>query len=172
VAPVLTSGATSRSVYLPALPNGGKWLDYNNPSATYTGGTTITAAAGVDVIPTYLRAGAIVPRGDVVQANNRWDPNYVPTIRVEVAPGTGVFDYYTAAGVNTMKIAPLGTGWEFTCNPLAMTGSVRMFLPAAPATVKLNGSSLLREDDYTYAGGMLDVPVGPGDAAVTLDVIP
>lgn len=59
VAPVTEQGATSRSVYLPA---GADWYDYWT-NERHTGGQTITAAAPIDKIPLFVRAGSIVPMG-------------------------------------------------------------------------------------------------------------
>ena len=63
VAPVTDQGLTSRSVYLPA---GSDWYDYWTEKR-YTGGQTITAAAPIDQIPLFVRAGSIVPMGAAVQ---------------------------------------------------------------------------------------------------------
>lgn len=59
VAPVTEQGQTSRPVYLPA---GADWYDYWT-NQRYTGGQTITAAAPIDRIPLFVRAGSIVPMG-------------------------------------------------------------------------------------------------------------
>ncbi|MEL3952605.1 TIM-barrel domain-containing protein [Stenotrophomonas bentonitica] len=63
VAPVTTFGATSRKVYLPA---GTTWLDYYT-GQRLQGGQTIDAAAPLERIPLYVRAGAIIPTGPVQQ---------------------------------------------------------------------------------------------------------
>jgi alpha-D-xyloside xylohydrolase len=57
VAPVLHAGARSRTVYLPA---GTDWVDPRT-GATHAGGTTIEAAAPLDTVPVFVRAGADVP---------------------------------------------------------------------------------------------------------------
>jgi alpha-D-xyloside xylohydrolase len=62
VAPVTSLGETSRQVYLPA---GADWYDYWT-NRKYTGGQTIAAAAPVDQIPLFVRAGSIVPVGEQV----------------------------------------------------------------------------------------------------------
>jgi len=59
VAPVTEQGATSRSVYLPA---GADWYDFWT-ERRYAGGQTIVAAAPVDRIPVFVRAGSILPLG-------------------------------------------------------------------------------------------------------------
>ena len=59
VAPVTEQGATSRKVYLPA---GCEWYNYWT-NERLKGGQTITAAAPIDTIPLFVRAGSIVPLG-------------------------------------------------------------------------------------------------------------
>ena len=59
VAPVVEQGATSRKVYLPA---GFDWYDYWT-NKRFKGGQTITAAAPIDTLPLFVRAGSIVPLG-------------------------------------------------------------------------------------------------------------
>ena len=57
--PVMTEGATQRSLYLPA---GMEWVDFWSGKRA-NGGQTITAEAPLDRIPVYVRAGSIVPFG-------------------------------------------------------------------------------------------------------------
>lgn len=63
VAPVVEQGRTSRSVYLPA---GTDWYDYWT-NKRYTGGQTIEAAAPIERMPLFVRAGSIVPMGAAVK---------------------------------------------------------------------------------------------------------
>jgi alpha-glucosidase len=63
VAPVVTEGATSRTVYLPGT---GGWLDAAT-AVPYAGGQSYTVPAPLGRIPVFVRAGAIVPKGPVVQ---------------------------------------------------------------------------------------------------------
>ncbi|MCM1075831.1 MAG: DUF5110 domain-containing protein [Bacteroides sp.] len=60
VAPVLTQGATERQIIFPD----GLWTDYSRPSKFYHGGDTITYPAPLDVLPMFVRAGAIIPQAD------------------------------------------------------------------------------------------------------------
>jgi len=62
VAPVTEQGATSRPVYLPA---GTDWYDWWT-GAKLAGGQVVTAAAPIEHIPLYVRAGSIVPLGTPV----------------------------------------------------------------------------------------------------------
>jgi alpha-glucosidase (family GH31 glycosyl hydrolase) len=61
-APVLNEGGV-RDVYLPA----GKWYDFNT-NELVNGGQTLHVNAPLDTIPSYVRAGSIVPLGPVIQA--------------------------------------------------------------------------------------------------------
>ena len=63
VAPVTEQGATSRKVYLPA---GSDWYDWWT-NRKITGGQWIEAAAPIDRIPLFVRAGSIVPLGAPIQ---------------------------------------------------------------------------------------------------------
>jgi alpha-D-xyloside xylohydrolase len=90
VNPVTTTGATSRSVYLPA----GTWYDFWT-GATAAGGTTVTPTAPLSSIPVYGRAGGILPMGPNIQyATQSVDP-----IEIRVYPGAnGSFTLYEDAG--------------------------------------------------------------------------
>lgn len=58
LAPILKPDVTRRLVYLPA----GSWYDYWT-NKKYAGGTTISVEAPLDVVPMFVRAGAIIPVG-------------------------------------------------------------------------------------------------------------
>ena len=50
------NGARGRDVYLPA----GRWEDFWDRTRTFDGPQTITVEAPLDIIPAFVRAGAIV----------------------------------------------------------------------------------------------------------------
>ncbi len=88
VNPVMSAGATSRSVYLPA---GAAWVDFWT-GMTQSGPQTITAAAPSDHLPLYVRAGSIVPMGPIMNYSTEKpaDP-----IELRVYPGaSGSFVLY------------------------------------------------------------------------------
>jgi alpha-glucosidase (family GH31 glycosyl hydrolase) len=76
VAPVSEQGATSRKVYLPA---GCDWYNYWT-NERIKGGQTITAAAPIDTIPLFVRAGSILPLGSEVL--NADQPPAIASLRV------------------------------------------------------------------------------------------
>jgi len=93
--PVSTTGATSRSVYLPA----GTWYNFwTGASTTYATGTTVTGvSAPLALIPVYAKAGSIIPMGPKIQyATQSVDP-----IELRIYPGAdGNFTLYEDEGDN------------------------------------------------------------------------
>jgi alpha-D-xyloside xylohydrolase len=91
VAPVTEQGVTSRSVY---LPSGTDWYNYWTNERVH-GGQNVTVAAPIDIIPLFVRAGAILPLGEPVESTN--DTQRIAALRVY--PGAdGDFDIYTDDG--------------------------------------------------------------------------
>jgi alpha-glucosidase (family GH31 glycosyl hydrolase) len=66
VAPILEEGAVQRNVYLPQ----GNWIDYWTEK-TYSGPCLITAQAKLDRLPLFIRQGAIIPMGSVMQYSSQ-----------------------------------------------------------------------------------------------------
>jgi alpha-glucosidase len=58
VAPILKPDVTRRLVYLPE----GSWYDYWT-NKKFSGGTVINVEAPLDVVPMFVRGGAIIPTG-------------------------------------------------------------------------------------------------------------
>ena len=83
-----SAGKTTRNVYLPASTS---WYDFYT-GQLYKGGQTIAAAAPIDIIPLYVKAGSIVPMGPVMEYATE-KPN--AAIELRVYPGAnGQFTYY------------------------------------------------------------------------------
>jgi alpha-D-xyloside xylohydrolase len=76
VAPITDQGATSRQIYLPA---GTDWYNYWTSERVH-GGQTITAAAPIDTIPLFVRAGSIVPLGSAIESTRT--PQSIASVRV------------------------------------------------------------------------------------------
>jgi len=85
VNPVTEAGATSRSVYLPDA----KWYDFWTGHATM-GRADVNAAAPLDRIPLYVRAGSILPMGPDEQYSNE-----KPADPVELRVYTGADGSFT-----------------------------------------------------------------------------
>ena len=76
VAPVTEQGATSRKVY---LPQGSDWYNYWT-NERLKGGQTITAAAPIDTLPLFVRAGSILPLGPAILSAQQ--PQPIASLRV------------------------------------------------------------------------------------------
>ena len=159
VAPVLTAGATSRSVYLPA----GVWIDYNDKKTRHTGPATITASAPVDVVPRYVKAGAIVPRGDILKSNNNWTPNWAPSLRIEFYPAAGVasrFEYYTGKGVVAMTGSVSDTTVSWQAGNVGMNGVLEVHNVDRYTSVRRNNRTLDSADfQHDAATQVMTIPL-------------
>lgn len=118
VAPVTGQGVTARSVYLPA---GSDWYDYWT-NERHTGGQTITAAAPIDRIPLFVRAGSIIPMG--VPVPSTATRQRLASIRVY--PGrSSSFTLYDDDGVSTRKTGSSATlRWDDTAKRLTASGKL------------------------------------------------
>ena len=76
VAPVTKQDTTSRTVYLPA---GTDWYDFWT-NQRYTGGQSIVAAAPIDQLPLFVRAGSILPLGEDIE--NTTQPQKIVELRI------------------------------------------------------------------------------------------
>jgi alpha-glucosidase (family GH31 glycosyl hydrolase) len=91
VAPVTDQGVTSREIYLPA---GTDWYNYWT-NQRFHGGQTITAAAPIDSLPLFVKAGSILPLGAPVLSTN--EPQALAKLRIY--PGAdGSFTLYQDDG--------------------------------------------------------------------------
>jgi alpha-glucosidase (family GH31 glycosyl hydrolase) len=93
VAPVTDPGARSRRVWLPA----GDWYDFWT-GARIRGGRTIEAAAPLERIPIYVRAGSVVPMGPVVR--HALEPTSAPMEVHTYAGAAGAFELYDDDGLS------------------------------------------------------------------------
>lgn len=121
VAPVLDQGATSRRVYLPA---GTDWYDWWTEEK-HAGGQWIDAAAPIERIPLFVRAGAIVPLG--AQVPNTGTRQALTEIRVY--PGRdAAFTLYDDDGVTNAYRTGAGRSavlrWSEAAQKLTASGSL------------------------------------------------
>jgi len=160
VAPVITSGATSQSVYLPA----GRWMDYNNRSTIYSGGQTVTMAAPISTIPVLVREGSIIPRGNIVKGNNNWTPNWSPSLRLEIFAGhtASSFTYWTGSSAQTISATPTSDGFDISLSDLGLPGEIDVYT-TLPTSVVVNGATLDPSAwSYDSSKQLLIVPFSSG----------
>jgi alpha-D-xyloside xylohydrolase len=148
VAPVTVANVTDRKVYLPA----GRWLDYNDKHTVYAGQTTITAKAGLQELPLFVREGAIVPRGDIVKVNNNWDKDWKPRLHVEYFPaekGTSEFLYYTGSAEKKIRTERTKEGLAIQFGDLGTPGALEVYCGKVNGVTR-NGQKLREGKDYQY----------------------
>jgi MYXO-CTERM domain-containing protein len=162
VAPVLTAGATTRAVYLPA----GRWLDYNGRRQVWSGGRTVTLEAPLEVIPVLVREGAIVPRGRLLRGNDNWTPSWSPALRIELFPAENdasrTFDYFTGTAGETITATTAGKKLTVSFGDLGVAGKLDVHVKRAGAVTR-NGIRLAPADyQLDLAARLLSVPfTGP-----------
>ncbi|NIJ18834.1 alpha-D-xyloside xylohydrolase [Sphingomonas naasensis] len=130
VAPVTGQGRTSRRVY---LPKGSDWYDYWT-NRRYSGGQTIDAAAPIERIPLFVRAGSIVPIGAAVSSTA--EKQALAAIRVY--PGRDArFTLYDDDGTTNAYRAGKGIEAELVWNERSGTLSSTTRLPSGQDAAKL-----------------------------------
>jgi alpha-D-xyloside xylohydrolase len=130
VAPVTEQGRTSRRVY---LPKGSDWYDYWT-NRRYQGGQTIDAAAPIERIPVFVRAGSIVPIGAPVSSTAEKQPLQA----IRVYPGRDArFTLYDDDGTTNAYRRGGGTKSELIWNEASRTLSARTKLPQGQDAAKL-----------------------------------
>lgn len=138
----------------------------------YAGPQTIVADAPLSTIPVYVREGAIIPRGDILKANNNWDQDWEPNLRVEFFPSNETaseFDYYTGTGVRSIKMLPRPGAITITMDDLGLPGSLEVYCSAV-RSVKKNGSLLRKRDDYDYDSATRKLTI-PFSGATSLELV-
>jgi alpha-D-xyloside xylohydrolase len=148
VAPVTTAQTTERAVYLPA----GRWLNYHDRRSVYDGGNTVKADSPLDALPSYVREGAIIPRGDIVKLNNNWDANWSPKLRLQFFPSSkrsSQFNYYTGNGVQTITAEPENGGLRIEFGDLGAPGTVEVYCQRVKGMTR-NGTKLREGADYRF----------------------
>jgi alpha-glucosidase/alpha-D-xyloside xylohydrolase len=156
VAPVVEPGATVRRVYLPR----GRWWDFWT-EAVIEGGTEIAREVNLETMPLYVRAGAIIPTGPVMQHTGEAAAAATQPLDVTVYPGgDGNFDYFDDDGISFAYRnggwLGLSMAWSETDSRLSirLTPGSRLIEPR-PLRVRRAGSSTAV--DAVFRGEPLDV---------------
>jgi len=95
IAPVVKEGAITRTIYLPE----GDWLDYNHPKRHFKGKQTIEYPVSLEVIPIFVKEGAIIPKMPVMSYIGAME-NTPMILEVFPAPNkTSSFEFYEDDGL-------------------------------------------------------------------------
>jgi alpha-glucosidase len=193
VAPVLLEGSVGRTLY---LPSGADWFDASSDTR-YVGGINVTVAAPLERIPLFVRAGAVIPKGPVMQFAGEQPLQDVhlqlypgPATTFQMYEDDGVsFDYArgmylstaitradTASGM-TCRIERTGGNW---IPPAGRSWWLEIHASAAPAAVTSNGVAVPQAASETALTSMPQgwvrrsdgrVIVRVADAASAIDVV-
>jgi alpha-glucosidase len=106
VSPVTTPGAANWSTYLPA---GTQWINWWTDSI-HNGGASTSTSVPLDRVPIYVRAGAIIPTGPIVQYDGQ-APLDPLTIECYPTGGESSFTLYEDDGIS----------WAFQSGGFAQT---------------------------------------------------
>lgn len=151
VAPMVNEGG-SRTVY---FPKGANYLEYYNKTAVYTGGSTTEVQLELEYSPVYVKAGSIVPRGDIVQANNKWTKNWAPHLNIEAYPtfdvSTSTFTYYNGVSKKAAPITMITNKQQSSVKVIYGDLGVRGKLTLFTKNGELNAT-------LTVAGGIVEFP--------------
>jgi alpha-glucosidase (family GH31 glycosyl hydrolase) len=160
ICPVTTKGALSQTVYFP----GGEWIDYET-GERISGRQYKSFLTSLEVLPIYIRAGAIIP----MQAPMQWVGQYPENLlTLDVYPAETSFrelyeddgetmNYEKGIFALTRFKSELTSGaWTFTADkpkgpfiPPAHTYLIKVLLDKKPATVSENGKMLTELDSLT-----------------------
>lgn len=141
VAPVLSSGATTRSVTLPA----GTWVDLRT-GTNYAGGNTYTMAAPRQYIPVLIRSGAVMPvtvsSNDLKLFTSMEDDKKTEAFLMTAPNGSNTSTVYTDSD-NSTTFTSTANGSSFIVSANKSQSTRVIILQGVKATaVKVNGTTL------------------------------
>jgi alpha-glucosidase len=141
-------GASKREVY---FPRGSDWIDWHD-GTRIPGGTLVTIAAPLDVLPLFVRAGASIPTQPVVQHTG--EMKGTPLTLTVALGGPGSSRIYEDAGdgygyrngeSRTLVVEQNAAGVKLTIPPnhgWQKLGAVEFVgVEKAPASVRIDGKS-------------------------------
>jgi alpha-glucosidase (family GH31 glycosyl hydrolase) len=162
VCPVTTKGALSQTVYFP----GGEWFDYET-GERISGRQYKSFLTPLEVLPIYVRAGAILP----MQQPMQWVDQYpIDVMTLDVYPSEkssyelyeddgGTMNYAKGLFTTTTFSSELTSNqWTFAVAkpkgkyaPATYTYLIKALLETKPATVSENGKALREQSTLTDA---------------------
>jgi alpha-glucosidase (family GH31 glycosyl hydrolase) len=157
VAPVLTEGATTRTVHLPA----GRWLGWETPDS-YEGPTDVTVPADIATCPVYATAGTVLPllTPDIQTLASVTDPAVVTLAAAQTELIARAY-----LGANGTFTSYDGTVLSLTSTP----GVTLTTLSAGGGTLPSCSTGTLPCGDIDTAARLATVQVTGADVVVTGD---
>jgi alpha-glucosidase (family GH31 glycosyl hydrolase) len=164
VSPVVSSGQTNKSVYLPA----GRWVDFWNDQV-YQGGQSVVMPTPLETIPIFIKTGSIIPMQPIMRYS---DERPLDTLMLAVYPSTiqpahftlyeddGKTLAYQSGGFALTEFSEelSGTSMTITLQPTQGTYTGRPLrrvylsevhgIDVAPNTVRKNGMVIPQRSSY------------------------
>jgi alpha-glucosidase (family GH31 glycosyl hydrolase) len=143
VAPIVTESGEGQ-VY---FPRGTDYLEYFNKTLVYQGGRTEDFALPTTSIPVFVKAGAIAPRGDIVQANNKWTKAWRPWLNIKVFPSFSVnsstFAYYNGKSMTEIQMTTSrrGSCVKVQYGDVGVEGKLVVYTKDGPLEEPLSGGT-------------------------------
>ena len=121
VAPLLTPGARTRTVYFPA----GTWTALEDASVVLDGGRFHTVAAPLERLPIFVRAGAVIPRYATPPQHLKAAP--ASALLLDIYAGDAQREYTFTEGVPiTLRYSAEGNARRLTMTPAPMTVTITL----------------------------------------------
>lgn len=160
IAPVVEKDVKQRSIYLPK----GEWVDYNNPTITYSGNTTLEYPVTLETIPMFVKAGSIIPKSPIMP--------YIGALKnapmiLEIFPSTKTnrFELYEDDGetnnyknddfsVTTIETKKTANRFSVVINAPQQQNFqtenrnyfLKIHMPESPKNVEVNGTKIIISD--------------------------
>jgi alpha-glucosidase (family GH31 glycosyl hydrolase) len=136
-----------RKVHLPA----GKWRYLFDDGAVIEGPATIDRDFPLDEFPVYVREGAIVPLEVSRAYSGLGDRDSTGLVTWNIYPADGSqFTLHHPGGTSTTLSVRQQNGWTITLAGTPQPHLLRVYLPAEPQAVQLDGKPLVQGTDWRY----------------------
>ena len=120
------------------------------------GPKSVTASAPLGTIPLFVREGAIIPQGDIVQLNNNWQANWKAKLRMEIFPSSKAaseFTYFTGEKAQKIAVKPSRDVLTIEFGELGTPGTLEIYCRGAKKIVTGDRRTLREGRDYSYDAG-------------------
>ena len=110
-----------------------------------------------------MKAGAIVPRGDILKSNNNWTVNWAPSLQHRVLSGRRRGEplrYYTGSGVVMLTGSASGTMVNWQSGDLGLNGALEVHNIDRYTSVRRNNQPLAGgEFQHNPATRVMTIPL-------------
>ncbi len=134
VSPVVQSGQTSKTIYLPE----GNWIDYWSDK-NYSGGQSITTSTPIEKLPLFIKEGSIIPMQQIMDYSDEYP---LDTLVLEVYPSKTLqakFNLYEDDGKTTAYQTGNFAQTEFLSNVTSSNSNMDLNFSIGPSIGNYSG---------------------------------